>query len=85
MTKIGDKIRCIKLGKHIGSLTYSKVYTVVLVLNSKEDANFFSSPYKYLIHNDLGVVMLVESNLFESYEVWLSKFREEQIKSILDD
>jgi hypothetical protein len=76
MTKIGDKICCIKLGKHIGSLTYSKVYTVVLVFNSKDE---------YLIHNDLGKVMLVESNLFESYEVWLSKFREEQIKSILDD
>jgi hypothetical protein len=83
MTKIGDKICCIS--KHTDTLTYNKVYTVLLVLNSKEDANFFSSPYEYLIHNDLGVGMLVESNLFESYEVWLPKFREEQIKSIIDD
>lgn len=90
MIKVGDKVVTIRLGKHTGSLTIGKHYTIKQIFhnvthyvyrrNTPPDIGF-----EVLIQNDLGGLSRCDFNLFESYDEWLAKFREEQIKSVLDD
>lgn len=94
MIKRGDKVVCIKLGKHVGCLTIDKHYTIQDSFH-KVPFNNKGGLYRPIpssdiqlevsLRNDLGGLSKCDFSLFETYEEWLSKWREQQIKSVIDD
>jgi hypothetical protein len=92
----GDRVVCIKLGKHIGCLTIDKHYTIQEIFykvpfNKKGYGGFYrpkptsDTQLEISLRNDLGGLSRCDFYLFETYEEWLAKFREQQMKTILDD
>ena len=97
MTKLGDKVVCLKLDKYVGSLTIDKHYTIEEILHKvpfdrrKSYGGFYRQKQAsdtemiFIIKNDLGLLIKCDFCLFETYDEWLAKWREQQMKTVLDD